>query len=109
MKKLLIIMTVMMVMAIAAPAFAAEISYPTGTSIAGATYVPSANVTIQIVSTVTNYSATSAHASSRSGAGYQFWILSTDNAIKKKAWVDEDAGAWPFVVTSATTTLDGFQ
>jgi hypothetical protein len=108
MKKLLLIALVMMVMAIAAPAFATQtISAPTGTTIAGSVFTPSANVTISIVSTATDYSATSAHSSSRTGAGYQFWILNTYNGIQKSAYAGEAANVWPAVVTTSTGTVAG--
>ena len=106
-KKLLLIMMVMMVTSIAVPVYAALITNPTGTSIAGATFIPSANVTISITSTITNYSATSAHASSRTGAGYQFWILNTYNGVYKAAYNGEASDAWPAVVSSPTATPTG--
>jgi hypothetical protein len=107
MKKLLVILTFVMVIAVAAPAFAVLITNPTGTTIAGAKYIPSANVTISITSTVLNYSATSAHASSRTGAGFQYWVLDTFNGIYKSQWVNEAANAWPAVTSSPTATPAG--
>lgn len=112
MKKLLVIMIVAMVTAIAAQAFAVTpISNPTGTTIGGAVFVPSANVTIQVGSDATNYAATSAHISSASGPGYQFQIWNSFNGITKKAWAAGETSTtnWPTPVTSSTGTIAGFQ
>jgi hypothetical protein len=112
MKKILVIMIITMAIAIASPVFAISvISAPTGTTIGGATFVPSASVNVKIISDALNYACTSAHLSSASGPGYQFQIWSGFNGITKKQWDSANGtvvGTWPDPVTSSTGTVAGF-
>ncbi len=122
MKKLLIIMIVMMVAIVfAVPVFAITgicniASTVTTTNIGGSPFNPSSGVSMTVSSDATNYTATSAHGSSATSAGYEFMMLNTNNGVLKKAYSSGTAPTscsasptWPDPVTTPTASISGFQ
>lgn len=108
MKKLLVIMLVAMVTAIAALAFATTtITNPSPAAIGGSNFTPSTGVLISATSNTVGYNCTAAHTGAASGPGYEFQIASGYNGMFKKQWTS--GLAWPELTSVATGSVAGFQ
>ena len=103
-----IILTVVLVLgclALVTPAFAVNITSPTGTSIGDAAYVPSTGVTIDLRSDANDYCATAQHAASDPNkGGKQYGATAGDSNIKGIAAVSSG----PTACTATDALPSGF-
>lgn len=83
----------------ASSAFAAGLS--SSTVLGGGTYAPSNNVTVNIISTDTNYAAKSGHLNGDR-------TVFTNNLDPKLYWTAKATGTLPATVSAATETVSGW-